>query len=332
MKRTGNLIERICDIDNLFLAFYKAKKGKSAKKSVIQFEAHLDDNLMKIKAELLSGKPYFGEYNFFKIYDPKERLICSTSFRERVMHHAVLNICHEYFERHLIYHTYATRPGKGVDEAVSFARKAIRKYHYAVKMDVKKYYDSINHSILKERLSRLFKDRCLLSVLSALIDSFSTETGYGLPKGTLTSQYFANYYLSGYDHMVLEHKLAPVYLRYMDDMLMFTNSKEDAVKAESITRSYLYSNLGLTLNPSVITPTACGISFLGFRLYPHAIFLARKGKKRLKKKMFLYMRNLENAVWTEKEYYEHITPLLSFAKKAYSKKLRRKYIADMEAG
>lgn len=331
MKRAGRLIERICETDNLYLAFYKAKKGKAAKASVQKFEACLDDNIQSIRSSLLSGQPRLGKYHLFKIFDPKERLICSASFPERVIHHAVINVCQECFERHLICHTYATRLGKGVYGAIDYARKAVLRYPYVVKMDVRKYFDSIDHEILRNKLNRLFKDACLLKVLGAVIDSYCTVPGKGLPIGNLTSQYFANYYLSAFDHFMLERCKVPAYVRYMDDFLVFAKTKAEAVEMERLSRDYLSTDCQLELKPSVISPVREGVSFLGYRIFPHKVLLAKRSKVRLKMKMKCYGESLAKGKWSEGEYYAHITPLLSFAQKAYTRKLRAKLISENES-
>lgn len=110
MKRFGNLLPEIADVDNLLAAFYKAVKGKRLNSEAQSFEKNLEQNICKLREELLSGDISVGKYQYFYIHDPKLRLICAASFRERVIHHAIMNVCHQYFERNLIETTYATRP------------------------------------------------------------------------------------------------------------------------------------------------------------------------------------------------------------------------------
>ena len=112
MKRVGHLMESIADLDNLYLAYYKAALGKHGKSEVISFGKRLDNNVQLLRSRLLSGELEVGHYRYFTIFDPKKRLICAASFPERVMHHAVMNVCHTFFERNLINDTYATRMGK----------------------------------------------------------------------------------------------------------------------------------------------------------------------------------------------------------------------------
>src|SRR5574344_1276754 len=226
MKRQGYLTENIADLDNLYEAFRKACRGKLRKQEVLLFRKDLDKNIATLRQQILTGCIDVGHYHLFTIFEPKERKICAAEFKERVLHHAIINVCHDIFDSTLIDTTYATRKGKGVYAAVNKAVQALTKYKYTVKLDVRKYYDNISHDILKTALRRKFKDGYLLLTLDKIIDSYSTQDGRGLPIGNLTSQYFANFYLSSLDHFIKEHLRAPIYIRYMDDMLIAGNSKE----------------------------------------------------------------------------------------------------------
>ena len=226
MTRKGHLIEQIADIDNLYLAFQKACRGKQRKGEVKAFRESFDENIAGLREELLSGDVRIGQYHYFTIHDSKERIICAAPFRERVLHHAIMNVCHEFFDRSLIYDTYATRPGKGVYAALDKAVYAASHYKYMVKLDFRKYFDSISHEILEDLLARKFKDKTLLSILCRIIDSYQTKPDRGLPIGNLTSQYFANMYLSEVDHLAKEKMRVPVYVRYMDDIMMAANEKD----------------------------------------------------------------------------------------------------------
>lgn len=316
----------IADVDNLVTAFYKAVKGKRMNSEAQSFENNLEQNICKLREELLSGNVSVGKYQYFYIHDPKLRLICAASFRERVIHHAIMNVCHQYFERNLIETTYATRLGKGIYKAIDRARVAMRKYMYVAKFDFRKYFDSISHDILKSKLERLFKDRQLLRILSEITDSYSKTQGKGIPIGNLTSQYFANFYLSGMDHYIKEVLKVPEYIRYMDDFLVFSNDYETIMDFVGKIKSYSEADLGLTLKPVVVLNSNDGVGFLGYRLYPEKVLLTQRSKKRFCHKSIVYGTLLEEKSWTDKEYYEHITPLLSYAMKGYTKGLRRRII------
>lgn len=322
MKRTGNLTERIADVDNLLLAFHKAIRGKRRNSEAQHFQDHLEDNVAAMREEILSGEVSVGKYEYFFIEDPKLRLICAASFRERVLHHAIMNVCHPIFERNLIETTYATRPEKGIYKAIDRAKAAMKKYPYVAKFDFRKYFDSISHEILKGKLARLFKDKTLLRIMDAIIESFSKMDGIGIPIGNLTSQYFANYYLSGMDHWVKEVLRVPEYLRYMDDFLIFSDSRIQLENYIEQIKRYAEKRLQLTLKPVVVALAVEGIDFLGYRIYGHKIRLMQRSKQRFVRKSKVYGELLERKEWTEKDYYEHMTPLLSYAMKGYSKGLR----------
>ncbi len=323
MKRVGNLIARISDMDNLMLAFHKAAKGKWDKKAVSDYAENLEDNLYRLSLQISTGDVQVGNYTYFKIYDPKLRTICAASFPERVLHHALMNVCHSVFERHFVYTTYATRPGKGVYAALDRAFKGMNTYEYVGKFDVRHYFDTIDHQVLKEKIARLFKDKVLLKIFFAIIDSYSVADGKGLPIGNLTSQYFANYYLSSFDHWCKEELKAREYIRYMDDFLLFSDDKHVLEQYVEAVNDYMKRELKLELKVAVLSDKGHGISFLGYSLSRHKILLNSRSKKRLKSKMLLYGHLLECSEWDERRYMEHITPLLSFSRYAYSRGLRK---------
>ena len=313
---------KIADLDNIMSAYCNARRGKQTKAEVLAFSKDINSNILRLHDELISGDITVGRYTYFEIHDPKKRLICAADFRERVLHHSIINICKPYFERHLIYDTYATREGKGVYSAIDKARIAMRKYPYVAKLDVRKYFDSINHAILKKALERLFKDRQLLNLFNKIIDSYSTTPGCGIPIGNLTSQYFANYYLSILDHYVKEHLRVPVYVRYMDDMLLFGTSHEDVAQYVRGVESFVNEKLSLTLKQPQICSSRNGVAFLGYKIYANKILLNRRSKLRFVRRAKQYKQNLDAGVWNEKVYFEHIIPLLAFVEKAYTRQLR----------
>lgn len=330
MKRVGYLKSLICDYDNLLSAYYKASKGKQSKHSVIEYSNSLHENLSILLKRLQSGTQQIGRYRYFKIYDPKERLICAASFEERIVHHAIMNICKDVFERQLIYDTFATREGKGVYSAIDRARYGMHRFHWVAKLDVRKYFDSISHEILSAKLRRLFKDKWLLDLLNQIIESYETTEGCGVPIGNLTSQYFANYYLSALDHYIKEKLKIPVYVRYMDDMLLFSDSKDSLKIVLSKVENYVSNSLNLTLKQPVIASTQVGVSFLGYKLNKTTIKLNGRSKRRFKTKMRSYSLRYEQGEWTELEYQRHLFPLLAYVQKAYTKRLRSNVIEELK--
>ena len=326
MRRAGKLIEQIADIDNLRLAFHKAQQGKSGKQDVVAYRENLEQNLYDLRWQLLAGKAEVGKYRLFKIYDPKERTVCAAAFRERVLHHALMNICAPYFERHFIATTYANRTGKGVYKALERAHKAMGRYKYVAKLDVRKYFDNIDHAVLMCLLRRLFKDEKLLAVLQTIIGSYEVTPDRGLPIGNLTSQYFANYNLSALDHHAKEELGIPVFLRYMDDMLLFGNERTVVQQQVEALCRYAETKLLLQMKPPQIQQTAEGVTFLGYRLRGRSITMTTRSKRRLERKYRLAEKNLNSGVWSEQEYQAHVMPLFAFAQHGYTKHYRQNII------
>lgn len=326
MRRVGFLIEKIIERDNLYLAYYKAKRGKQYKEEVIRFGNDLEDNIDKLRNDIITGNVSVGKYHQFTIIDPKKRNVYAASFDERVLHHALINVCHEYFERTLIYDTYATRLDKGVYKALDKAKISANKYDYVAKLDFRKYFDSISHDILKDKLEKIFKDKKLLGIFSKIIDTYYVEDGKGIPIGNLTSQYFANFYLSSLDHFIKEDLKTPVYIRYMDDMLLFDNDIDRMKMNISAINAYSIEKLNLQLKPPVVKQVEDTVSFLGYKIGRNIVLLNSRSRNRFCKKLLKYDRLLSEGIWCESEYQSHIMPLLSFVNYAYAKNMRMRII------
>jgi RNA-directed DNA polymerase len=323
MKRVGNLMYIIAEINNLYLAWIKAKKGKAVKADVIQFEKNLDNNIKELQIRLLSDRIEVGKYHYFTITDPKQRLICAASFPERILHHALMNICGTVFERHLIFDTYATRKNKGTYAALDRARIFAKRYKYYIKLDVCKYFDSIDHEIMKKKLSTLFKDNQLLSIFYKIIESYRTDNNKGLPIGNLTSQYFANHYLSEADHFASEQLQIPGYIRYMDDILLFGNTKGKLLDKVQAYMKSVSDELKISFKPLVHASCNKGLLFLGYKIFPFTVKLSKRSMLRFKTKLISYTNNLSNGLWNQSVYQQHVLPLLSFVQYADSLKFRK---------
>ncbi|MDP8231486.1 MAG: RNA-directed DNA polymerase [Candidatus Zophobacter franzmannii] len=323
MKRAGNLFDIIAEPDNLRIAFWKASRGKSYKSDVISFQNNLECELKNMRELLNSGSLDVGNYHYFKIYDPKERLICAASFPERVLHHAIMNVCDPYFERFQIYDSYATRRDKGTHKALDRATILNKRNHYFLKLDINKFFNTIDHKILLNLLQSRFKDTRLLSMFEQIIYSYSTSKGRGLPIGNLTSQYFANFYLAFLDHYIKEELQVKGYVRYMDDMILWGKNRTEMKEYLLIIEKYLGEYLDLHLNKPVINKTGQGLSFLGYTLFKDHRKLNRRSKKRFIRKADIYRNNLINDIWTQEEYHEHIVPIIEFVRKADTTSLRK---------
>ena len=305
MKRTGNLYGDICDFKNLLRAARTAQKGKRFKAGCREFNLDLEKNLLTIQQELRDGTYRPGAYRHFRVHEPKERIISAVPYRDRVVHHALMNVIAPLFDRSMIYDSYANRDGKGTHRALDRFTAFSRKNRYVLKMDVKKYFENIDHAILMGMVERKIKDRDVLRLVGLIVASgchpdgnaplryFSGDDLFtpltrkrGLPIGNLTSQSFANVYLNAFDHYVKEHLNCRYYIRYMDDMAVFSDSKG---YLREIRRAMIdkLSELRLRVheNRAQYWPVDCGTDWLGFRVYPTHRRVRKSGIKRCKKRL-----------------------------------------------
>jgi hypothetical protein len=329
-KRIGFLMEQIADPENLRLAFYKAARGRQTKKDVVAYRKKLDANLLLLHKQLLNAEVPVGLYHYFTIYDPKERIICAASFNERVMHHAIMNVCHTIFERNLIYDTYATRIGKGQYAALARAKEYVKEYTWFCKLDIRKYFDSIDHVILYEKLRTRFKDKKLVDLFERIISSYCTAEGKGIPIGNLTSQYFANFYLGFADRFIKENLGVKAYIRYMDDMVFLSNSKKQLIEIAHKYVAYISSMLKLEVKPLCVNNISKGLPFLGYVVYREGIRLNKNSKIRFIKKIKHFSIHLKSGKWNQQQFALHAIPLIAFTQHAHSTALRREILRKLE--
>ncbi len=318
MRRCNHLFERVIDLDNLYLAYWKARKGKEAKADVIAYSENLHDNILKLRAELIDGTAGVGSYRTFKIHDPKERTICAAPFEQRVLHHAMMNLCTPVLDARQIFDSYANRKGKGTFAAIERARAFHRRYAWRVKLDVKKYFDSIDHGILGNQLKRVFKEKRLTDLFERIIGSYETSKGKGLPIGNLTSQYCANHYLSAADCYAKETLGVKGYVRYMDDILMYGDEREILLEQAKRFRTFIAEKLLLSLKVFDLRSTVHSVQFLGFRLTRSKLLLSQRSMKRYKEKVRKAHTLYDAGEWGDNELFRHLQPLVSFACKADS--------------
>jgi hypothetical protein len=226
MHRVANLFDQIPQTENLRLAFHKAARGRRGQAAVTHFAANIDQHIAAMSAAIREGTIEVGHYQQFLIRDPKERVITAPHFEERVLHHAIMNVCERAMDRWLIDDTFACRVGKGRDAAILRAQSFTRNAGWFLKLDVRKYFDSVRHARLLALLERRFKDTRLLELLHRIIVSYRGQLGVGLPIGSLTSQHFANFYLGWLDRFVKETLRVRCYVRYMDDIVLWHSSRD----------------------------------------------------------------------------------------------------------
>ncbi len=287
MKRFKRLYSDIHSFHNLLIAFKKASKGKRSKPAVATFEVNLEKGLLRLEQELREKTYRPGPYRSFYIHDPKKRLISAAPFRDRVVHHAICNIIEPLFERTFIYDSYANRKGKGTHKAIERYQHYARQYKYVLKCDIRKFFPSIDHAILKQELRWKIACPDTLWLLDLIIDASNPQEPHapffpgddlftpqqrrrGLPIGNLTSQFWANVYMNRFDHFVKEELGVPGYIRYVDDFVLFHNSTSVLADYRQAIQHYL-ARLRLLAHPNKthIHATQRGVPFLGFRVYPH---------------------------------------------------------------
>ena len=323
MKRHGQLLARIADPANLRLAFWKAAKGKRAKADCRAYQQELDANLSALRAEVLAGQARVGDYHYFTVHDPKERLICAANFRERVLHHALMNVCEPVLERAAIFDSYACRKGKGQLAAVRRAEGYARQHGWFLKLDIRKYFDSVDQRVLLALLARKFKDAAVLDLFGQILASYETAPGRGLPIGNLTSQHFANVYLAPLDRFIKERLGRRAYVRYMDDFVVWGGSGAELRAVWREVESFLRAELRLDLKENVtVNKTAFGMDFLGYRIFPRELRLARRSKLRFACKFRRYERAWAEGRWTELALQQRMEALVAFTLPAHSRNWR----------
>jgi retron-type reverse transcriptase len=294
MKRFNNLYERIYSIENLELADSIARKGKSKQPGVIAHDQNREANIQQLH-EMLVGRTYrTSEYTTFTILEPKERIIFRLPyFPDRILHHAVMNVLEPLFVSTFTADTYSCIKKKGIHAAAKAVKRAlndIENTSYCLKLDVKKFYPSVDHATLKRLLRRKIKDNDLLWLLDEIIDSTS-----GLPIGNYLSQYFANFYLTYFDHWIKEEKQVRYYFRYADDLVIFSDNKPYLHQLRAEITTYLQDNLKLTVkgNYQVFPVEMRGVDFVGYVFY-HTHTLLRKTIKKNFARMLKKNRNAKS--------------------------------------
>jgi RNA-directed DNA polymerase len=323
MKRQGDLFSKVVTFENLLSAAKTAMSGKKSKNSVISFNFNLENELILLKQQLEDKTYRPGPYSIFEVKEPKVRKICSSDFRDRVVHHAVCNMMEPFFEKRSILDSYACRVGKGSHLAVSRCQEFSRKFRFYLKCDIKKFFESMDHQILKDLLEKMFKDKELLKLIDVIIDHKvpGNAKGKGLPIGNLTSQHFANLYLGELDHYIKDRLGIKGYVRYMDDFICFADSKKDLWDLYEKIDQFVVQTLNIELKAKVtqIAPISEGIPFLGFRIFPQMIRIKSENLKRMKnkirrkefqfKKGHLSERDLINSIGSIVAHVSHVNSL-----------------------
>lgn len=294
MKRINNLYPQIYSIDNLQLADSIARKGKSKQPGVIEHDKNREIEIQMLHNILRDKKYKTSEYTTFTIFEPKERVIFRLPyFPDRITHHAIMNVLEPIFVSIFTTDTYSCIKGKGIHAAANAVKRALKDTtgtQYCLKLDITKFYPNVDHEILKTMLRRKIKDNDLLWLIDEIINSTA-----GLPIGNYLSQYFANFYLTYFDHWMKEEKRVKYYFRYADDMVILSDSKPYLHQLLSDMRVYLTENLKLTIkgNYQIFPVDARGIDFVGY-VFRHTHTLLRKSIKQNFARMLARNKNTQS--------------------------------------
>ncbi len=335
MKIYKNVFEKIISLENLFLAWDKFKSDKQKKRDVQQFEWKLEENIFKLHRDLKHRRYEHGAYTSFFIHDPKQRHIHKALVRDRILHHAVFSVLNPIFEPTFISNSFSCRIGKGTHKGIDSLEKLTRKISsnafkpcFVLKCDIKKFFETVNHSILLGIIRKRIKDKDVLWLLEEIIGSFSSQYSTlfyrkGLPIGNLTSQLFANIYLNEFDQFV-KHKLKiKHYIRYTDDFAIVAEAKSYLESLIAPIRSFLSDKLTLELHPKKITIRKFhqGIDFLGYILLPHYRLLRTKTRQRIFRKLEKRVREYKSEIISGKTLNQSLQSYLGVLSHANTHKL-----------
>jgi retron-type reverse transcriptase len=303
MRRAGQLWDSLIAFDNLHRAAYQVLRGKRRRAAAGDFFLALEDRLLRLQAELRAGTYRPGTYRTFWIAEPKPRLISAAPLRDRIVHHALINVIEPVFEPRFIHHSYACRRGKGTHRALRQFVTWARTSRYVLKMDIRKFFPTIDHAILAQQIRRAIKDPDVLRLCEAIIDGSNAQEPVvqhfagddlltpltrrrGIPIGNLTSQFFANVYLDPLDHFVKERLKVRRYLRYVDDFCCLGDDKRALTATRAAIVAFL-ADLRQQLNPgkSRIRRVQEGIEFLGFVVTPDRLRLNQTAVRRQRRRI-----------------------------------------------
>lgn len=327
MKRFGNLWHKVISYENLYSAYLKARQGRGNLESVKRFEQDIEGNLKRLQQSLINKTFTTSNYNTRTIYEPKQRIIYILPFYpDRILQHALMNIIAPIFHARFISDTYACIPDRGLHAGLIKANSYVQKNKYCLKMDIKKFYPSIHHETLYRIIERKIKDKDVLWLVANIINSFQGDRN--CPIGNLTSQWFGNIYLTQLDYFCKQNLRAKNYIRYCDDFLIFSNSKEELNKNAQLIQEYLGNVLKLRMSKCDLFPVTRGVDFLGYRYFKGYILLRKRTARgiirRLKK---LYSEYDKGHIDAEKML-SHLSSVEGYISWANSYNFRRKINID----
>ncbi len=298
---TNSLYSKIYNIGNLILAWRRARKGKTRKPYVKEFEKDTLGNLLKLQEELKTQSYFPKPLETFILRDPKTRKISKADFRDRIVHHALHRVIEPILDKSFIYDSCANRVGKGNLFALRrlelFWRKVTNNLQteaFCLKADIKHYFQEVNHKILFEIIKRKINDEKVILLIKRILDNGRVREGVGMPLGNLTSQFFANVYLHELDFFI-KHKLrAKYYIRYVDDFVILHESCEQLELWKREIEIFLREKLKLELHPekSRVLSLSNGVDFVGFRCFWNFRIVRKRNIRKIAIKIKAYQEGL----------------------------------------
>ena len=333
MEISYNMYNEICSINNLFIAYKKARKGKTKKNYVKEFENDLFNNLMKLHYELKTQRYKPNPLKTFILRDPKTRKISKAVFRDRIVHHAIVNVLEPIFEKIFIYDSCANRIGKGSLFAIKrfdkFKRKItdnLSKEAFCLKVDIRHYFEEINHEILLKIIQRKIKDEKIIWLINLILKNYDSGDK-GMPLGNLTSQFFANVYLHELDYFVKHQLNAKYYIRYVDDFVILHKYNKELIIWKFRINKFLKEKLLIELHKDKtrIISISRGIDFVGFRNFYYYRLLRKRNIINMQRKIDLF----NNIKINYEKFFEIFQGWNAYARWANSYKLRRRLINEI---
>ena len=321
--RVFDLFTSITSFAQLRASAKLAKKGIRYNRSVLSFFAELDSNILQLQQNLVDGRYLPQRYTEFVLLDPKPRKIQAADFTDRVVHHSVCKSLAPHFERSYLAHSFACQKGKGNHRAIEQAQRFARKFQagWFLKLDIAHCFETIDHVVLMEQIFR--RIGCVQTLdLIDLIITHGGRQGKGLPIGNLTSQHFANFYLDALDHYCVQELKIKGFIRYMDDILLFSHSKDHLIEALGELNLWLPQTLKLHLKHSAtqLHPIYHGIPFLGFRIFTDHIRFDAKRKRRFIR-TWKFVSTLPESLQEPR-----FNSLVAWSKQANTRQLRRRLL------
>lgn len=287
-KTYNNLFDEVASFDNLFRAFHRSRMGKRYIPQVSDFSLQREERLINLHNHLMHRSWRPSPPREFVVKEPKLRLIQAPNFEDRIVHQAIYDVINPLFERKFIHDSFACRIGKGHIAAAQRVQRHLRvaqrnwKDVWVLKADVSKFFASIHHDVLTREIARTIADKQLLSLMEMIIRACGSN-GVGMPVGSLMSQLGANVLLNPIDHFFKDDMGMRFYVRYMDDSIIITETKEEAVNAMRV-MDVLLREIGLSLNPkTAVHPASRGVDFCGYRIWATHMLPRKRNIKRARK-------------------------------------------------